>query len=159
MKKLKPRRSKVKHASLKKNYNSKIRQEYVDIDYVDKLDDKVANCKLPNGKMVTQKEYMSLFMNEWNNAEVGSQDNASENLFLTTKELVKETTDRNNKRNNDLWGQSKAMNRGYVILPNELKEYIDKSRGMNGINDIEDALIDLLDHAEDLKKSTDNTEE
>ena len=41
------RRDQVKHAALNPKYNSRIRQEYIDQDYLDDLDDTVKNCKLP----------------------------------------------------------------------------------------------------------------
>lgn len=100
----KTRREQIEHASLKPSYNSRIRQEYIDQDYTDKLDDTVKNCKLPNGEMVTELEYLSLFMEEWNNGSVGAQADAEQNNFHRTAEEVKECTDRNNHRNADLYG-------------------------------------------------------
>lgn len=157
MKKLKPRRASVKHAALKKNYNSKIRQEYIDIDYVDKLDDTKANCKLPNGKMVTEREYMSIFMKEWNNGGVGAQKDAKKNAIQRTKAQVKDSTDRTNKRNVDLWGQAKAMNRGYTFSPEYMEDIIDSSRDNLGSNNIEDAMVDYLDNAKELGKAGDDS--
>lgn len=101
----KPRRAQVKHASLKPKYNSRIRQEFLDADYIDQLDDTIKNCKLPNGEMVTELHYLSLFMEEWNNASVGKQSEAEKNVFHRTAEEVKDCTDRNNKRNGDLYGR------------------------------------------------------
>ena len=159
MKKPRPKRDKVKHASLKLNYNSKIRQEYLDVDYVNQLDDTVANCKLPNGKMVTEREYLALFMKEWNNAGVGSQANARKNAFQRTKAQVKDTTDRNNLRNNDLWGKMKAQNRGYTFSKEYLEAAMDNNREVNGINTVEEAMIDFLDNAKEFADSTDDGQE
>jgi hypothetical protein len=100
----KPRREQVKHAALNPRYNSRVRQEYIDQDYINELDDKIKNCKLPNGDMVTELEYLSLFMEEWNNASVGKQSEAENNVFHRTAKEVKDCTDRNNFRNGDLYG-------------------------------------------------------
>lgn len=100
----KPRRESVKHASLNQKYNTRIRQEYIDQDYIDDLDDTVKNCRMPNGEMVTELEYLSRFMEEWNNSSVGAQSEAENNAFHRTAKDVKESTDRNNHRNGDLYG-------------------------------------------------------
>lgn len=100
----KPRRDQVPHASLNPKYNHRIRQEYIDQDYIDQLDDTVKNCKLPNGEMVTELEYLSSFMEEWNNASVGKQSEAENNRFHRTAQEVKDCTDRNNHRNGDMYG-------------------------------------------------------
>lgn len=156
----KPRRNKVKHAALKKNYNSKIRQEYIDIDYVDDLNDTVANCKLPDGRMVTEREYMSIFMKEWNNGGVGKQSKAKKNSFQRTAALVKDSTDRTNKRNVDMWGQAKAMNRGYIMSPDVLQHIIDENRDNTpGLNVVEDSMVDYLDNAKELGDSTGDSDE
>jgi len=108
------KRKNVKHASLKKRYNSRIRQEYLDMDYIDQLDDTKKNCELPDGTMVTEMEYMSLFMKEWNNASIAedsvkdkTDEAAKENKFHRTSKEAKTCTDRNNERNrgkiNTLW--------------------------------------------------------
>lgn len=158
MKKLKPKRDKIKHASLNPKYNSKIRQEYIDMDYIDKLDDTIKNCKLPNGKKVTEKEYMSIFMSEWNNAGVGKQENARSNAFERSKKRVKESTDRNNQRNNDTWGKMRAQGMGYLHTDKQLETQLNLNRELNGLNTVEDAMIDALDNAKELADTADDGE-
>ena len=154
----KPKRNKIKHASLIPKYNSKIRQEYIDMDYIDKLDDTVKNCKLPNGRKVTEKEYMSIFMKEWNNAGVGKQDEARKNSFERSKKRVKESTDRNNMRNNDTWGKMRAQGRGYLHTDKQLENQLDLNREAQGINSVEDAMIEALDNAKEFADTTDDSE-
>lgn len=152
----KTRRSQVKNASLKKQYNSRIRQEYLDLDYLDQLDDTVKNCQLPDGTMVTQLQYMSLFMKEWNNAGVGKQSEAHKNKFHRTKEDVKSCTDRNNARNRDEYGIAKARNLVYRMENNQLSELIEEKR-KPGKNYTEDAMIELLDKTQYSSNTADNT--
>ena len=151
------RRSKIKHASLVPRFNSRIRQEYVDIDYIDELDDTEKNIELPNGEMVTELEYMSRFMDEWNNAGVGPQSDPERNAFHRTKEDVKSCTDRNNKRNNDLQGQMKAqgkmMKQDYSQITNLLED-----QDRTNLNETEDTLIEILDEIYKLNDSDSDTE-
>lgn len=157
MKEKKKRRSQVKYPSLDPRYNSKVRQEYIDIDYVDELDDTVKNVKLPDGTMVTEREYMAIFMKEWNNAGVGKQSEAKKNKFHRNKKLVKEATDRNNHRNNDMLGVTKATNlldkMNYEDLVRK-KEW--HNRAYVNPNTVEDAMIDYLDHAKESSDTTDD---
>jgi len=152
------RRSKIKHASLEPRFNSRIRQEYIDIDYADQLDDTEANIELPNGEMVTEKEYMSRFMAEWNNASVGKQSKAEENSFHRTSEEVKDCTDRNNKRNNDLYGQMKAQGKMIKQDYYQVVALLDDMESLNH-NETEDILIDILDKSEKFGESDDNTDD
>jgi hypothetical protein len=148
------RRDQVKHASLNPKYNSRIRREFLDLDYIDQLDDTIKNCPLPDGSMVTQMEYMSLFMAEWNNAEVGKQSEASNNVFHRTAAEVKDCTDRNNKRNADLFGN--LRNKAYKENPKLLNyEALVNAEGENSLENemskdinpasVEDAYIDFLE--------------
>lgn len=152
------RRDQVKYPSLVKKYNSRIRQEYLDLDYIDQLDDTKKNCKLPDGTMVTEMEYMALFMKEWNAAGVGKQSEAEQNAFHRTAQEVKDCTDRNNARNWDLYGN--LRNKVDVKIPklldyeelvnhsdpdkaleNQLSKEIDPRR-------IEDSYIEFLESKE-----------
>jgi len=156
-KKPESRRSKIKHASLEPRYNSRIRQEYIDIDYVDELDDTKRNVKLPNGEMVTEREYMSRFMDEWNNAGVGPQHDPKRNGLHRTVEEIKDCTDRNNKRNNDLQGQMKAqgkmLNHDYYSITNLLED-----QDRTNLNEHEDTLIEILDRSYELDDSGNDDE-
>ena len=157
-KKKKPRRSSVKNASLKKQYNSRIRQEYIDMDYIDKLDDKTKNCKLPDGTMVTELEYIAIFMKEWNNGGVGKQSEAKKNKLHRTPKQVKDCTDRNNQRNRDEYAIAKARNLVYKFDYETLKNFIEKEQEV-GYNYVEDALIDVLDDAKQTQDTSSDTDD
>lgn len=156
------KRKNVKHASLTKRFNSRIRQEYIDMDYIDDLDDTVKKNKLPNGKMVTDKEWMSIFMSEWNNASVtGIKDKTGKtakknNLHRTPKE-AKECTDRNNSRNRDIYSIAKAQNMVHKQDYETLQDWIEEKKEVNQ-NYTEDAIIDFLDEAYDLNDSGSDTD-
>jgi len=152
------RHNNTKDASLKKGYNTRIRQEYIDLDYADKLDDTKKTCKLPNGKMVTELEYMSLFMKEWNNGNVGKQKDAKKNAFQRTAKDVKDCTDRTNARNRDQYGIAKARNLVHKVEATYLKEVVDSNRDINP-DQVEDAMIEFLDQAKKTSSTTDNSED
>lgn len=150
------KRQSVPYASLKKEYNSRIRQEYSDLDYIDKLDNTKKNCELPDGTMVTELEFMDFFMKEWNNAEVGKQSEAKDNKLHRTVQEVKDCTDRNNARNRDIYGIAKARNLVHKVDSESLKEITENQRTITS-NYTEDALIAYLDKCKKLGKSTDNS--
>ena len=127
------------------------------MDYIDKLDDTKKNCKLPDGTMVTELEYMAIFMKEWNSGGVGKQKEAKKNKLHRTAKEVKDCTDRTNRRNRDQYGMAKAQN---MVFKNDyefLKEFIEKEKVVSS-NYVEDALIDVLDeNASKLDSPTNNS--
>ena len=157
-KKKKPIRSKIKNASLNPNYNSKIRQEYLDYDYLNKLSE-------------DELKWLADFTKEWNNASVGSQKDAKNNRFHNTPEMVKDCTDRNNRRNRCAYGNTKAQKtlKQYGLNPENL--YIRKGSKKNSFtgtedfksetgtnrNKYEDELIDFLDYLKKFKDSNNDT--
>ena len=151
------RRSKIKHASLVPRFNTRVRQEYVDIDYIDELNDVDRTVELPNGKMVTEREYMSLFMDEWNNASVGKQSKAEENAFHRTAKEVKDCTDRSNWRNNDGQGavkaQGKMMKQDYFSITHMFED-----QDRTNLNEQEDTVIEILDRIRDLDDPVDDSD-
>jgi hypothetical protein len=154
------RRKLAKNPALAKMYNSKIRQEYIDLDYIDKLDDTKKICKLPNGTMVTELEYMNIFMSEWNSGGVGKQSEAKKNKLHRTAELVKDCTDRTNGRNRDSYSIAKATNTLYYAedIIKDMK-INDRDDLMDGINEMEDAIINALDHAKETGNTSGDTNE
>lgn len=139
-----PRRKSVKNPALNKKYNSRIRQEYIDQDYLHKLSEE-------------ELKYLNDFMSEWNNAAVGKQSEAEKNKFHKTAKEVKDCTDRNNKRNSDEYGVAKARNLVHKLDYETLKEFIENSENKLNYNYVEDAMIDLLDDVKQLKKGINNT--
>lgn len=158
MKQKRKQSKQVQDKYFKKQYNSKIRQEYTDLDYIHKLDNTKKNCKLPDGTMVTEFEYMNIFMKEWNNADVGKQSEAKKNKFHRTAEEVKDCTDRNNSRNRDEYGIAKANNLVSKLEQTALGHVIDTTQAINP-DKIENALIELLDQSKKLTKTSSNSNE
>jgi hypothetical protein len=142
--KKKPLRNQIKYPSLVRKYNSRIRQEYLDADYLDKLDDSKKNVKLPDGTMVSELEYYALFMKEWNNAGVGKQSEAEKNKLHRTAKDVKDCTDRNNKRNHDQYARAKKDGLVHKVDYETLKEWIEKTQAVNG-NLAEESIIEFID--------------
>jgi hypothetical protein len=154
--KRKNRRNKVKYPSLKKEYNLLIRHEYMDLDYLNKLDDTKKTVKLPNGKMVTELEFMSIFMNEWNNGGVGKQKEAKKNKLHRTAKAVKKCTDQNNARNRDIYGRAKIRNL-ISYTHNGINDTSQSELHINTNNTTEDCLIAALDEMVKLRNSSEDT--
>lgn len=85
------RRSKVKTPGLKKQYNLKSRQEFLDMDYIDKLND-------------SEKEWLNKFIEEEVNADFRHK---GKKLNRTKKERQK-IYNNNNARNRDIYTREKA---------------------------------------------------
>jgi hypothetical protein len=117
----------AKRKQKRKNYpalnpfaNKKIRREFIDVDYVDKLTDK-------------EKEWLNKFMDEYNGANLDFQ-NLKKNIH-NSKKLKKDCTDRVNARNRDIYAMAKA---------NGTLSNLDTNIEINGDN-FENDLIDYLD--------------
>lgn len=159
MSKKKPRRSRSKYPALEKRMNTRIRQEYIDMDYIDDLDDTVKDQQLPDGTWVTTREWYNYFMREHNNAAIAKDsikdktgEAAKKNKFHRTPEEAKECTDRNNARNNDMYGQAKAQN-----LMNDMEAgLIDRQQRSYTT---EDDLIAILDYAKEPGEASDDTDD
>jgi hypothetical protein len=115
-------RNKVKHPGLKKQYNSRIKQEYLDCDYVNQLSEE-------------EKDFLSDFNEEYYGANLDYKD-LENNRFHKTQADKKACTDRNNARNRCLYGNVKASGRTVDVVV-ETKEEASAN--------IEDALIDYID--------------
>lgn len=150
-------RSKIKNASLKKQYNSRIRQEYLDLDYIHKLNDTKKTCQLPDGTKVTELEYMAIFMKEWNSGGVGKQKEAKKNKLHRTAKDVKTCTDRTNARNRDQYGQAKAQNLVVKMEYETLKTHMEKAKAITE-NYVEDAMIEMLDQSKKVSNPTNESD-
>jgi hypothetical protein len=93
----KTKRQKAKYPGLKKNLNVKVRQELIDHDYIDKLNDE-------------EKAWLSKFNEEYVSASFKKTKGGkfSPKNLHKTKKLRKDCYDRNNWRNNDVLGVTKA---------------------------------------------------
>ena len=112
---------------MKSRYNSKIRQEYLDYDYVDKLNDE-------------EKEWLNNFTAEWNNANYNHSGDIVDGSVKGDASR-KANYDRNNARNRCIYGIAKA--KGALRDVSNLTDIIE---GKQYDGDTEDHLIDLLDY-------------
>jgi hypothetical protein len=143
------KRSKQKYPSLTKKYNSRVRQEYLDYDYIDQLSDE-------------EKKWLEDFNSEYYMANVGRQaDEGKNNRFTKGRDAVKASQSANNARNADLYGKvrnkvgaTKLLNYDYSLNVVE-EEY---SREVNPEN-LENALIDYLDYTNNLSNTSDDGNE
>jgi len=153
-KKKKTKRSREKYPSLKRNLNSKVRQEMLDYDYVDQLS-------------YEEKQYLEDFNSEYYNASVGKQaDEGKDNRFIKGYDEnglseVKKVQDANNARQRDLYGRVRNKVGATKLLNYEDSQAIveDKLQGSLRNDNYEDALIDYLDYTHNLKDTTDDTGE
>lgn len=129
--KLKPnRRNRNKYPGLVKELNLKIRQELIDQDYIDKLSE-------------TEKEWLNRFNNEYVSASVyPKKTKDKQKLLHNTKKLKKDCTDRNNWRNNDVYGIKKISN-----MLKEEKEYISLVEDNSNLtaDEIENLMVEMID--------------
>ena len=134
----KTRRSEVKYPALDSDFMPKVRQEYFDLDYIDQLDDTEKNVALPDGTMVTEKEWMNKFMNEELNA---SFKNDGTDL-AQTKEEKRRAYSKNNARNRCLYGVTKING----LLQNEDVPIFNDNNDISNYELTEDAMIADLDN-------------
>lgn len=142
-KKKKTKRSQTKNPNLKKNLNSRVRQEYIDMDYVDKLDEK-------------QKEFLNKFTGEFYGGAFDKNENdeyTDDNLMKTDAER-KEMWNNNNARNRCLYGKIKnKVGNTHLLNFEKVKNMVEDEFAKNLDPDtIEDAIIDFIDS----KKSEDS---
>lgn len=123
--KKKTRYSKTKNVGLKKEFFSKIKQEYHDIDYYHTLDDK-------------SKDWLSRFMQE----DLGANFTHKGKRIYRKKKDEKACYDRNNARQRDIYGIAKATGKTVDIDFEIDNEDVDES--------YEDRIIKLIDESDDL---------
>lgn len=100
------KREKTKNNGLNKRFFSKIKQEFHDIDYAHKLNEE-------------EKAWLSKFMNE----DLGANFTDKGEPIYKTQEQKRESYQRNNKRNVDIYSTAKATGRLiYEELPLMLTE-------------------------------------
>lgn len=127
-------RSKQKHPNLKKQYNTKMRQDLLDQDYIHKLSDE-------------EKEWLDRFNKEYVNASFEKTgDRHSKNNLHKGDKKRKEIYKENNKRRNCVYNIAKATK-----TLGSLDDMLNKSENEN----VEDALIEVIDaknYVNNLKK-------
>lgn len=111
MKNQKKRRSDVKFPGLNPNYNSKIKQEYLDYDYVNKLSE-------------SDKAFLNKFTEEFYGAALDVHN--LENNLHNTQQLKKDCQDRNNSRNRCIYSIQRAQGRLIAATYSEIIRAVDK---------------------------------
>lgn len=129
----KKKRDLTKTPGLKKNLFSKIKQEFHDIDYADKLNDE-------------EKQWLSAFMEE----DLGARLNHPGKKIYKKKQDKLECYRRNNKRNWDIYSINKAQGKIADIPDLAALDYLQNLDTTNP----EDSIIDLIDKS---KKTTENS--
>lgn len=132
----KVRRDRIKNAALKKPYTPRVRQEYLDYDYLDQLNEE-------------ELAWLNKFTEEYLNASFNRDDSD----LQPYETYGKDSNDRNNSRNRDLYGALK--NKDNKFKNNKLVNYDNMtgdienelSRDLNP-KAIEDAYIEFLDYKE-----------
>ena len=114
---------------MKKQYNSKIKHEYLDQDYIEELSEQ-------------EKDWLNKFNEEYYGASLDYKQ--LDNNFHNNERLKKDCTDRNNARNRCVYGLAKAT--GRIIDPSmtglgKVDETVENQSDAN----IENYVIDYLD--------------
>lgn len=132
----KVRRDRVKHPALKKPYTTRVRQEYLDYDYLDKLS-------------AEELDWLNKFTDEYLNDSF-KKDGTD---IQSYEKYGKDANDRNNARNRCLYGalknkDNKFGNKKLLNYENIVPEIENElSREINP-KSLEDAYIEYLDYKE-----------
>jgi hypothetical protein len=125
------KRNKTKYPGLSKKVNTKVRQELIDYDYLNKLTPE-------------EKEWLNKFSEEYNSASFKKSKNGNysrKNLHRTKKQR-KDCYDRNNSRNRDIFAITKAND--MLKEAEKVKDYLEQ-KSFRDANEIENTLIALID--------------
>lgn len=135
----KTRRSKIKHPGLTPRYNSKIRQEQIDYDYIHKLSD-------------AEKDWLNRFSEEY----IGANFQHPGDKVQETDEERRECYNRNNSRNRCVYSIAKAKGAILNYDYNDLIEIIESEQAEDtNSNYMEEALIEYLDGKNRVDQPTD----
>jgi hypothetical protein len=127
-----PRRDKVKYPSLDKKYMPRLRQESMDYDYLDKLNpDELA--------------WLDRFTNEYLNASFKHDETDIQSYEI----YGKDSNDRNNARNRDLYGLLKLRTHGKTVNYDSVVGEVESALGLGAdpLN-IESAYLEYIDFKE-----------
>ncbi len=131
------RRKKNKYPALKKNLNTKIRQDLIDYDYLTKLSPE-------------EKEWLNKFTEEYVSASFKKNKKTGRYVgnLHKNKQQRKDCYDRNNARNRDMFAISKTMNKldGDEVLVDYLEDASFEDPGI-----VEDQVIEAIDARKKIK--------
>lgn len=130
----KKRRDQAKHPNLKKAFNPRVRQEYLDFDYLEQLSEK-------------ELDWLDKTMGEYYGASFDRQH--PERNIQSYEKYGKDCNDRNNARNRDLYGalknkDNKFSNKKLVNYDNMTGEIENELSRESDPNAIENAYIEFL---------------
>lgn len=132
-------RSKKKHKNIDKRYNLALRQEYMDVDYVNGV--KNAKGELVIRPMTDEeKTWLDNFYKEDLNASIDKNNPK----FYDTEKARKDSYNRNNQRNRCLYNREKAQGKLIDLDADVLDNYIGKYI-QNSPIDPEEILIRQID--------------
>lgn len=128
----KTRRKNVKHPSFHPEFNHKVKNEYLDQDYI-------------NGLSEEEKDFLDKFNQEYYGATLDYQN--LENNLHNTPELKKRCTDRNNAQNRCTYGlgRAKKLISNTLFYPEDIEKCIDNQESELESENIEDLMIEYLD--------------
>jgi truncated hemoglobin YjbI len=129
------KRERAVYPGLEKRLFSRIKQEYHDYDYVDKLSDK-------------DKKWLSDFTSEW----LGANLNDSDKKMHKSNKRRKQVFDMNNARNRDLLSNVKAGGLVDDVYSLEERSTIDPSKAEDAIIDSIEVDQEMLDAMEEVLK-------
>jgi hypothetical protein len=130
------KRSKTKHPGLHKRFFSKIKQEYHDIDYINKLSEE-------------DKEYLSSFMDEY----LGANFTYNSKKIHKKKMYKTKSYNAHNARQRDIFSIERA--KGCLAIDLDVCARAIESR--EDLKSPEDALIDFIDNKEEVLKVLKNS--
>jgi hypothetical protein len=133
------KRTKTKYPGLNKKVNTKVRQELIDYDYLNKLSPE-------------EKEWLNKFSEEYNSASFkkSKKGNYSTKNLHRTKKLRKECYDRNNSRNRDIFSITKAND--MLKEADKLNTYLEE-KSIRNATQVEDDIIAIIDFKNESESS------
>lgn len=134
------KRSKIKYPALRKEYNIKARQEFMDAEeFIDGVYDEEGN-ELIRPLTDEEKEWYNQFYREYYNASLSNAE------YHTTPELRKDCYDRNNARNRCLYSRNLKLGMMDSLDVDEYNDYLE-----NKVHNFENYIYSMDDLVE-LKK-------
>jgi hypothetical protein len=118
----------MKYPALTSRVNTRIRQEYLDYDYLDKLSEK-------------ELKWLNDFTEEENNATF----NSGEKTFNKSKKAKKKIFDRNNARNRCQQSIARKDKKLLMTGSATLLKYKESTQEVHNPNELEEAMVEYLD--------------
>ncbi len=132
---MKKRKKPVKNRYLKKSQNTKVRQVFMDIDYIDQLNEK-------------EQAWLNKFLKEELNASLSKRDKRRRDFNKTIKDR-KRVFNNNNARNRCIYNIHESNLLLKYTGENDVPDHSQLTK-----EDVEDAVVDLIYRKERKKKTT-----